>query len=140
MGIADLGLQYSGKRRANASARDASLAQNSYSQFLSQQRGARETVSLNKRMDAGLQGFGASYGRRGLSQSGIFNQAQTEYGSNWLQGQQDINDQLAQAKMQNDFANSAAWNQYDQTEADIQAQINADILAAATALKSSTGG
>lgn len=131
---ADFGLQASRKKRAAAGQRDASLAQNAYSRFLSQQRGARDTLNVDKTQTAGLEGFGASYGERGLRNSGIYQQAQSNYGQQWMQQRQDINDQIAQSLRNADFGDSQAWNQYETTAADADAQKTADILAAAAAL------
>jgi hypothetical protein len=140
MALTNMNTGYERKRRSATTARDASLAQNAYSRFLSQQRGARQTVDLNKSMTQGLQGFASGFGRRGLRNSGLFQQAQNDYSQNWLQGQQDVNDQVTQAGRQADFSDANAWNSYYETDADIEAQKAADILAAAAQLKQLLGG
>lgn len=135
MAYADFDLPYQQKKRSAAMTRDASLAQNAYSRFLAQQRGSRDLAELDRTQTAGVGQMGARFGRRGLANSGIFKQAQNEYGSNWLQQKQDINDGLMQALRQLDFADQSANNQFQQTEADIEAQKQADILATAASLQ-----
>ncbi len=140
MALANFGLDYSARQRGAVTSRDAALARNAYSRFLAQQRGGRQAVDLNKKMTEGVGQMAAGYGRRGLRHSGIFQNAQSQYAQQWTQGQQDINDELAAALRQADFADSQAWNDYHQTEADIEAQKAADILAAAAQLKALLGG
>lgn len=135
MALANFDLPYQQRKRSAAMTRDASLAQNAYSRFLAQQRGSRDLAELDRTKTAGLGRMGAAYGRRGLATSGIFQNAQNEYGSNWLQQKQDINDGLMQALQRLEFADQNAKNQYQQTEADVEAQKQSDILATAASLQ-----
>jgi len=68
---ADLGLAYSQKVRSAATQRDASLASSAYSRFLSQQRGRRQQADLARSSNAQLGKLAASYGARGLRNSGV---------------------------------------------------------------------
>lgn len=133
--MSDLGLQYEQRRRNAMTQRDATLAQNSYSRFLSQQRGSRSLSDLDRNMTRGLEGLASGYGRRGLRNSGIFAQAQNDYSSNWLQQRQDVNDSIAADLRAADFADSQAWNQYQATEADLAAEKQAQILSTAALLE-----
>lgn len=133
--MSDLGLAFEQKRRSAATQRDASLAQNAYSRTLGQQRGSRKLADIDRNMTRGLEGLASGYGRRGLRNSGIFQTAQNDYGSQWLQQRQDINDQLTSDLRQADFADSQAWNNYQATEADIAAEKQAQILSTAAQLE-----
>lgn len=135
MALADFGLAFEQRKRAAAGQRDATLAQNAYSRFLSQQRGTRKIADLDRGMTRGLEKFGASYGRRGLRNSGIFNQAQADYAQSWTQQRQDVNDQLNDVARQLDFGDQGAWGSYYSTEADLEAQKQAQIMATAAQLE-----
>lgn len=140
MALADFGLQgYTVKRQA-ATNRDAQLAQNAYSRFLSADRGTRSLESLNRGMNKGLEGFGSSYGRRGLRTSGIFNQAQSDYASEWLRQQQAIQDQVAQEQRQSMLGDASVWANFDAVTGDANEEKYRQILQDAAALKSILGG
>lgn len=140
MALADFGLQgYTVKRQA-ASNRDAQLAQNAYSRFLSADRGTRSMESLNRGMNKGLEGLGSSYARRGLRTSGIFNQAQSDYASEWLRQQQAIQDQVAQEQRQSMLGDASVWANYASITGDAEAQKWNDILQTAAQIQNVTGG
>lgn len=140
MTLADFGLQgYTVKRQA-AGQRDAQLAQNAYSRFLSADRGTRSLESLNRGMNRGLEGLGSSYARRGLRTSGIFNQAQSDYASEWLRQDQAIRDQVAQEQRQADLADASAWANYGAVSGDAAEQKYQQIIQDAAALKNILGG
>lgn len=92
--------------------RDASLAQNAYTRFLAQQRGARTLANLDIQGTNGIQGLASGYGRRGLANSGIFKRAQNDYASGWMDQKQtalnSIYDELRNATM----GDTGAWAQF----------------------------
>lgn len=135
MVLADFALPYEAQKRSAATSRDATLAQNAYSRFLSQQRGARQLADLDRGMTAGIGKMSSTFGRRGLANSGIFARAQNDYSQNWMQQRQDVNDSLLQAMRQLDFGDRNAWASYETTVADAEAQKQADILATAASLQ-----
>jgi hypothetical protein len=132
---ADNGLQYTTKLRSAAMSRDATLSQNAYSRFLSQQRGSRSLADLERTRTQGLEGLASGFHRRGLTHSGIARQGQNLYASNWMQGRQDINSQLMEAMRGYDIGDANANAQYMNTEADVQAQKQQDILNTAAQLQ-----
>jgi hypothetical protein len=134
MALDDYGFGYSQRKRAAAGSRDATLAQNSYSRFLSQQRGTRNLADLDRGMTRGVEKLGASFGRRGLRNSGIFNQAQSDYAQKWLQQKTDIGDELSAALRQADLGDASAVASYEMTAADLEAEKAARIAATAAAL------
>lgn len=92
--------------------RDATLAQNAYTRFLTQQRGARTLAKLDIDGTRGIEGLSSSYGRRGLGNSGIFKNAQNDYASGWMDQRQtalnSIYDELRGATM----GDAGAWAQF----------------------------
>ena len=104
---------------SSAMQRDATLAQNAYTRFLTQQRGARDLANIDINGTNGLQRLGSSYGRRGLANSGIFRGAQNEYAQGWMNQRQEalnnIYDQLRQTSMSD--AGALGQFGYDQTTA-----------------------
>jgi hypothetical protein len=133
--LANWDAAYSQRQRQRGLTRDASLAQNAYTTFLSQQRGSRNRVELDKRMTQGLEKLGSSYAHRGIANSGLANQGQSDYGQAWAQQQNDINDQMDQAKQNELFGNASAWNNYNTGVADDAMSKADDILATAASLK-----
>ena len=138
--LADFGLAGYQATRGAALTRDAQLAQNAYTRFLSADRGTRSLETLNRGMNRGLEKFGASYGMRGLRNSGIFQQGQSDYASEWMRQQQQIQDEVAQALRQAQLADASAWMNYDATTGDVNEQKYQQILADAAALQSALGG
>lgn len=141
--FADFSLPFETKRRSAQQGRDATMAQNAYSRFLSQQRGTRDLADLERGMTAGVEGLGSGIARRGLRHSGIAQTATNDYASKWTQGRQDINDTLMNAMRGYEMSDQSAQASYLNTEADLQAQKQAQILATAAALqpfKSFLGG
>ena len=133
--FADFSMPYETKRRSAQMTRDATLSQNAFSRFLSQQRGTRDLADLERNAVGGLEKLGGGYAKRGLRHSGIFQQGQAEYGQQWMQGRQDVNDGLMQAMRQYDMSDSTANATYMSTEADLQQQKQAEILAMASQLQ-----
>lgn len=138
--LADFGLSGYQATRSAALTRDAQLAQNAYTRFLSADRGTRSLEALNRGMTRGLEGLGSSYARRGLRNSGIFNQAQSDYGSEWLRQQQGIQDEVARDLRQADLADASAWMNYDSVTGDANEQKYNQILQTAAQLQSAMGG
>lgn len=139
MGLADLGLQGYQSIRGAGLQRDAQLAQNAYSRFLSQDRGTRQLGDLNRGMERGLQGF-ASFGKRGLQNSGIFNQAQSDYAQNWTRQQNAIQNQMLQASRQADLNDANIWMNYDAVTGNASENNYNTILQTAYDLQKATGG
>jgi hypothetical protein len=116
----DLGLAWSGGQRSAAKKRDASLAMNAYSRFLSQQRGNRQAMDIDTQATRGLGKLAASYAQRGLSNSGIRSAGVGEYGAGWQRQKQDVYQQMAENRQQLDLEQAAAVAEYD----DIIQQLN----------------
>jgi hypothetical protein len=89
-------------------------------------------------MERGLQGF-ASFGKRGLQNSGIFNQAQSDYAQNWTRQQQSITDQMLQAGREADMQDANAWMRYDATTGNNSENNYNTILQTAYDLQKATG-
>ena len=139
MGLTDFGLQgYQTKRQAGLQ-RDATLAQNAYSRFLSQDRGTRQLGDLNRGMERGLQGF-ASFGKRGLQNSGIFNQAQSDYAQNWMRQQDAIKNNMLLESRGADLADANAWMQFDAVTGNASENNYNTILQTAFDLQKALGG
>lgn len=135
MAYTDIGLNYEPKRRGAAQQRDASLAMNAFSRMLSQQRGARDLMATDKAASKGLEGFGATYGRRGLSNSGLFRNAASDYSQNWTQQRNDQLDALRQQLAQYDLQDAQSQAGYTDTLAEIELAKQRDILATAASLQ-----
>jgi len=135
MAYTNIGLDYEPRKRAAASQRDASLAMNAFSRMLSQQRGSRDLMKIDKDASKGLEGFGAGYGRRGLRNSGIFRDAASDYSQNWTQQRNDQLDALRQQLAQYDLQDAQSQSGYESTLADIELQKQRDILSTASALQ-----
>jgi len=133
---ADFASSLNNRRRLAGAQRDASLSQNAYSRFLSQQRGSRSLVDLDRGMTRGLQGLGAGYAQRGLGQSGIREQGTSDYATNWMNQKDTITQGIAGTMRQADLGDSAANAQYDSTDADLEAEKNAAIQSTAAQLSS----
>lgn len=130
----DFGLVYEQRKRALGGARDATLAQNAYSRFLSTQRGDREAIDYDIRRSNGLHGLGTSFFRRGLGNSGLFKQGQTDYSNQWLSERNDMMEALRQKLAEYDFSDAAANANYNTGIADLEAQKLRDIMATAADL------
>jgi microsomal dipeptidase-like Zn-dependent dipeptidase len=135
MAYTDIGLNYEPKRRSAGMQRDASLAMNAFSRLLSQQRGARDLMAIDKSASKGLEGFGAGYGKRGLRNSGIFKGASSDYSQNWMTQRNDQLDALRQQMAQYDLQDAQSNADYGNTEADIELAKQRDILATAASLQ-----
>lgn len=133
--LADFGMIYDQRRRAAAAQRDALLASNAFSRTLTQTRGQRDLVDFNQKWSNGLEGFGASWARRGLGRSGLFGRAQNQYASDWASGQQSMQEAMNQKLNDLTFSDAQAVSQYDQTAASLEQQKLQDILSTAAALR-----
>lgn len=131
---ANFGLQASQAKRSAGVQRDSTLAQNAYSRFLAQKRGTRSFAELDKARTRGLERLGASYGQRGLRNSGLYKQGQTDYAQDWLQQRTDIQDSMTDAFRQSQMGDSAAWANYYAVEGDAEALKQAQILSTASSL------
>ena len=140
MTLADFGVQYNQRRRAAGYQRDARLAQNAYSRFLAQDRGTRNIEQLNRGMNRGLERLGSGFGQRGLRNSGLFNQAQSDYGSEWTRQLQSINDEVSRSLRQADLDDAGAWADYSMSDADLNEAKYNEILATAAQLQPLMGG
>lgn len=129
------GLATNTARRPAQYNRDAALARNAYARFLGQQRGARQLVDVDRRGTRGLEGLAVNLSRRGVVNSGIARTAQNDYAEGWMSQRQNIYDQLAALANQQATDDANAWNQYQMTDADLQAQKANDILSTASQLQ-----
>ena len=92
----DLGLGAGRSERVARTQRDATLAQNAYSRFLSQQRGTRDLADLQRRADTDLGALSAAYSQRGLRNSGIQQQGRNQFAQDTFRVQQDAVDSMNQ--------------------------------------------
>lgn len=92
----DLGLATNKSERSARTQRDATLAQNAYSRFLSQQRGSRQLADLQQRADRDLGALSAAYSQRGLRNSGLQQQGRNQFAQDTFRQQQAVVDQTAQ--------------------------------------------
>lgn len=123
--------------------RDATLAQNAYSRFLAQQRGARDISNIDINMTKGLEGLASGYAHRGLANSGIYGTAQNDYAQNWMQGRQDAMDRLYQELRQASYGDAGAWGTFGNNVADTAEERYQKMLQTAadlSALKPFLGG
>lgn len=135
MAYEDFGLSYEPQRRAAREQRDATMAQNAYSRFLSQQRGARDFSSLERQGSRGLENLGSTLARRGLRNSGIRQQQSGQYAETWMNQRNDLLDALRQQLSQFDLQDAQAMSGYNSTVGEIELQKQRDILATAAALR-----
>ena len=135
MAYEDFGLSYEPQRRAAREQRDATLAQNAYSRFLSQQRGTRDFSSMERQASRGLENLGSTLARRGLRNSGIRQQQSGEYAQTWMNQRNDLLDALRQQLAQFDLEDARAMSGYESTVGEIELQKQRDILATAAALR-----
>ena len=91
--FANLGLSFGRGERSARTQRDATLAQNAYSRFLSQQRGQRELRDLGEQTNRDLGALSAAYSQRGLRNSGLQQSARNEFGTQAFRTEQDIRSQ-----------------------------------------------
>lgn len=92
----DLGLSANRSERSARTKRDATLAQNAYSRFLSQQRGSRDLADLQTRTNKDLGALSAAYSQRGLRNSGLNQQARNDFARDSFRASQDVADRTAQ--------------------------------------------
>ena len=131
----DLGLAWSGGQREAAKKRDASLAMNAYSRFLSQQRGNRQAMDIDVAGTKGLGKLASSYAKRGLSNSGIRGAGIGEYGAGWQRQKQDVYQQMAEEQQQYDLEQTAALADYDAIIQQLNREKEQRILQAAAMLE-----
>lgn len=130
----DLSLWYEQQRRPAQQKRDASLAMNSYSRFLSQQRGNRQAMDIDVQGTKGLGKLASSYAQRGLANSGIRSAGTGEYGAGWQRQKQDVLDQMAQDIQGFDLQDAAANAEYDAMIQELNREKERRILEAAVSL------
>lgn len=135
MAYTDIGLNYEPRKRAATQQRDASLAMNAFSRLLSQQRGSRDIMNVDKSAAKGLEGFGAGYGKRGLRNSGIYRGATSDYAQNWMQQRNEQMDALRQQLAQYDLQDAQSKAGYESTMGDIELEKQRDILSTAASLQ-----
>lgn len=135
MAYEDFGLSYEPQKRAVREQRDATLAQNAYSRFLSQQRGTRQFASMERQASRGLENLGSTLARRGLRNSGIRQQQAGEYAQTWMNQRNDLLDALRQQLSQFDLEDARAMAGYNASVGEIELQKQRDILATAAALR-----
>jgi hypothetical protein len=135
MAYEDFGLSYEPQKRAAREQRDATMAQNAYSRFLSQQRGSRDFSSLERQGSRGLENLGSTLARRGLRNSGIRQQQSGQYAETWMNQRNDLLDALRQQLSQFDLQDAQAMSGYNSTVGEIELQKQRDILATAAALR-----
>jgi hypothetical protein len=133
--FANLGLSVGRGVRSARTQRDATLAQNAYSRFLSQQRGDRELRSLGEQTNRDLGALSAAYSQRGLRNSGLQQQARNEFGTQAFRSEQDIRNQTAQQLDMANLSDAQAQAAYESAvqEAEIAkansiAQLAAELL------------
>jgi len=88
--FANLGLSAGRGERSARTQRDATIAQNAYSRFLSQQRGQRELRDLGEQTNRDLGALSAAYSQRGLRNSGLQQQARNQFATQAFRTEQDI--------------------------------------------------
>lgn len=132
---ADLGLAYSQRVRSAGSQRDASLASNAYGRFLSQQRGRRQQADLTRASNNQLGKLAASYGVRGLRNSGVRQRGVSDFATGVQQQSQDIADRVRQEQQQSVLDDASVSAAYEQLVADAELQKMRDIYATALSLQ-----
>lgn len=139
--MSDTGFDYLGyqqRKRAAGSAYGAKAAQNAYAQFLSQQRGARQTFDVNKQFEQQAPRLVGGFTRRGLAgpgvQSGIFSRGLQDFASQKTQALADIAQRQAQEKQQYDLTGAQDLADYEQQIAELEAEKQRQIASAAATL------
>ena len=133
--VADFGLIYDQKKRLAGQQRDATMAANKYSRGLAQQRGQRDVFDLNQNRTQGLEGLASGYAHRGLGNSGLWQQGQNQYASDWGSEQNTLMNALTDKLNSFDLSDANAVAGYDSTAADLDAQKTRDILSTASAIR-----
>lgn len=110
----NLGLSAGRTERSARTQRDATLAQNSYSRFLSQQRGQRDLRDLSERTNKDLGALSAAYSQRGLRNSGLQQQGRNEFATQAFRQQQGVQETADQGVMMADLADQQAMAAYEQ--------------------------
>lgn len=134
MAYEDWGQVYEQKRRALAGERDATLGSNAYGRFLATQRGSRDVFALDKKQTLGLGKLSSGYFRRGMQNSGLFNQGRVQYADDWTRQRNDLMEAMRQQLAQYDLADANANAAYASGIADIDAQKLRDIMSTAAQL------
>ena len=132
---ADLGLAYSQKVRSAATQRDASLASSAYGRFLSQQRGRRQQADLARSSNAQLGKLAASYGVRGLRNSGVRQRGVSDFATGVQQQTQDVADRVRDEQQQSLLGDASVNAAYEGLVADAELQKLSDIYRAALTLQ-----
>lgn len=130
----NLGLSAGRTERSARTQRDATLAQNAYSRFLSQQRGQRDLESLGERTNKDLGALSAAYSQRGLRNSGIQQQGRNEFATQVSREQQGIQEIANQGVMTADLSDQAAMASYEAAVQEAELAKSADIASLAQEL------
>lgn len=116
--------------------RDATLANNARTRFLIQQRGQRDLANLDIQNTAGLEKLGATFGRRGMVNSGVYQQAQTDYANSWMNQRQGVMDGLYEQLVQLGESDAGAVDGFQNSIAEKEQAKYNEILQTAAALRS----
>lgn len=130
----NLGLSAGRTERSARTQRDATLAQNAYSRFLSQQRGQRDLQSLSERSNKDLGALSAAYSQRGLRNSGIQQQGRNEFATQVSREQQGIQETANQGVMTADLSDQASMAAYEAAVQEAELAKSADIAGLAQEL------
>ena len=130
----NLGLSAGRTERSARTQRDATLAQNAYSRFLSQQRGQRDLQSLSERSNKDLGALSAAYSQRGLRNSGIQQQGRNEFATQVSREQQGIQETANQGVMTADLSDQASMAAYEAAVQEAELLKSADIAGLAQEL------
>lgn len=117
---------YEAERRGLAQQYEAQSAMNEYARFLAQQRGQREYGDWQTQVKEQVPKFGRTYGRRGLFgrgiNSGIFNRALSQFGSDVAARQQLLQQQMQQEQQQYELTGANYLAAYQNALADLEAR------------------
>lgn len=130
----NFGLSAGRTERSARTQRDATLAQNAYSRFLSQQRGQRDLQSLSERTNKDLGALSAAYSQRGLRNSGIQQQGRNEFATQVSREQQGIQEAANQGVMTADLSDQAAMAAYEAAVQEAELAKSVDIAGLAQEL------
>ena len=133
--LVNYGTPYERKKTAAFNKWQAIKSSNDFAKTLQQTRGQRDLIDFGQRMQTGLEGFGSTFARRGLSRSGIFGRAQNQYSTNWANQKSSMLEAMQAKDNELKLSDANAYSEYNQTVADIEYQKMQDILATAAQLR-----
>lgn len=124
------------QRRAAEWQRDSNRARNAYARFVSQRRFGRDLGAFDQGVNDTFGGgrFGGQYSRRGLVNSGIYQQALNRKLMDFQQKRRDISDAYQDEQRGFDMNDADTDASYNNTLADIEARRRQAIADAAAAL------